>query len=509
MDILTPCLYAEYGRYIGRFRQTPYYKDTLKIVQRRLMLVMSTFPRNTLKKSARVIGETLGNYHPHGDMSVYDALLTLVNQGYVHGRGNWGGKGKTDDKQAAYRYTECFLKSWVYDLAFEFSSQKYIDWEDIEYELEPIYLASPISLGLIGNGIITGISFYKTIIPKYKLIDLAKRLEWILRKNNGKNGNPSNEDIPEENYDIDKYGPIIKPFIKDCKIFATNKEFHNILTIGKGTFKTIPYGELKKCNRNMSPTGDYISVKGRSPNVTFSPLIKATVPNEKTKEIKLDLEIKAGNQKENELIRIFPRRKKSVNGSMKNIIKDIWENYLIKDIRVNCLVCIDENVIIDGEKKVIVKEEVRSIDQLLIYSYIEWRNAFLRKRIYDFEKEVEKYFSLCVLKEVREIFIKEKSKTVKNIIEKYFEKNKGINQNILLEKYDIENQKYIQYNRNIQEKDIHDCVTKNSTKRIIEIDIDTNTQIQKIIECKNNIANIDNDAYNRVLDLSQREIEYA
>lgn len=80
--------------------------DSLKTVQRRIMYVMKFYDDFT--KSARVVGDIIGKYHPHGDVGAYSSLVNLVNKGLVRGKGNFGSGGRTLEpiEAAAYRYTE-------------------------------------------------------------------------------------------------------------------------------------------------------------------------------------------------------------------------------------------------------------------------------------------------------------------------------------------------------------------------------------------------------------------
>ena len=95
-------------------RAIPDVRDGLKPVQRRIlyaMLQMGIRPDTPHRKSARVVGDTMGRYHPHGDAAIYDALVRM-GQNFARGitmvdpQGNFG---SLDDPPAAPRYTECRL----------------------------------------------------------------------------------------------------------------------------------------------------------------------------------------------------------------------------------------------------------------------------------------------------------------------------------------------------------------------------------------------------------------
>jgi len=96
-------------------RSLPDLRDGLKPVHRRLLWAMRQLkldPSQAFKKSARVVGDVIGKYHPHGDQSVYDAMVRLAQDfslryPLVDGQGNFG--NIDGDNAAAYRYTEARL----------------------------------------------------------------------------------------------------------------------------------------------------------------------------------------------------------------------------------------------------------------------------------------------------------------------------------------------------------------------------------------------------------------
>ena len=179
MEKVVPTFYSEYGRYISRFRAIPFSIDCLKPVERRVLLVLFQEARRNLVKSARITGTTIAKYHPHGPLSCYDSLVNLVRNGLASDEGgSWGGPGLKDKPPAADRYTETKLSKWVDKFAFDLID--FVPWEELELEKEPIYLPCPLPIGLIGSGIINGMAFHKTVIPKYSIEDLSIRLLWLL-----------------------------------------------------------------------------------------------------------------------------------------------------------------------------------------------------------------------------------------------------------------------------------------------------------------------------------------
>lgn len=114
----------EYGSYVVEDRAIPDFRDGLKPVHRAIIWAMADLnlvPSGGFKKSARVVGDALGKYHPHGDSACYGAMVSLANTvpPSVLGQGNWG---KPTDPAAAMRYTEAkqskFTQTFLLDKAY-------------------------------------------------------------------------------------------------------------------------------------------------------------------------------------------------------------------------------------------------------------------------------------------------------------------------------------------------------------------------------------------------------
>lgn len=150
--------YIDYAMSVIVARALPDVRDGLKPVHRRILYVMSElalWPEKSYRKCAGIVGDVLGNYHPHGDASVYDALVRLAQDfslryPLVNGHGNFG--SVDDDPPAAMRYTEAKL----YKIAVEMLTD--IDKETVDYApnyderlLEPTVLPSKIP-NLLING---------------------------------------------------------------------------------------------------------------------------------------------------------------------------------------------------------------------------------------------------------------------------------------------------------------------------------------------------------------------
>jgi DNA gyrase subunit A len=167
-------------------RALPDVRDGLKPVHRRILYAMNELglvPGRAHKKSATVVGDVLGKYHPHGDTSVYDALVRMVQDfslryPLVDGQGNFG--SVDGDPAAAYRYTEARLTRIAVAMLED------IDKETVDYQpnfddrlQEPTVLPSKIPNLLVNgsSGIAVGMA---TNIPPHNLREIAKAVELLV-----------------------------------------------------------------------------------------------------------------------------------------------------------------------------------------------------------------------------------------------------------------------------------------------------------------------------------------
>ena len=482
MKKVIPCFYAGYGRYISRFRSIPYDIDCLKPVERRLLLALYDVAKKQVK-SAKVIGHVIAQYHPHGDGSAYGTLQQLVQNGFAYGEGNWGRKGIEDAGAAAYRYTECRLEKWVLDLAFKYIN--YVPWENVEYNDEPLSLPCPLPLGLIGKDVSLGISFHRTLIPRYTMKDLATRLTWLLE-----NG-PVLHDLDQFKVDEiteKEFGPEIKPNFGNCQPReAEPKQFYKILLDGIGNIQGVPYGRVgnvKVKKKNLA----CIEVLGRCPNNSFKALVNAcTKDASKKKKIPFNV---VDSSKEEINVRLFPDKKKE---DLTKWAPIIWDKYLIKNLGINVLVCDEEENI----KNV-------GIDDILLMNYRYWRTAVFRYRQEGFDKAVKKLFQNNVVQIIKDIYDNNVCKTVQDIVDIYIKSlntdtsGKPIYTQIQLESFDAENNVYSNYHCPITEQDIEKICSSNTIKRLIERTIDLTKIQQEIADCKQHIADTDIDCFNIV-----------
>jgi DNA gyrase subunit A len=173
--------YIDYAMSVIVGRALPDVRDGLKPVQRRILHALNELGMSSSsahKKAARVVGEVLGKWHPHGDLAVYDALARMVQSfslryPLIDGQGNWG---STEDEPAAMRYTECRLAKTA-EAMLEDLEKETVDWMDnFDGTLkEPTVLPSKFPNLLVNgsSGIAVGMA---TNIPPHNLGEIVDAL---------------------------------------------------------------------------------------------------------------------------------------------------------------------------------------------------------------------------------------------------------------------------------------------------------------------------------------------
>jgi DNA gyrase subunit A len=190
--------YLDYAMSVIIGRAIPEARDGLKPVHRRILFAMNELglgPGSAYRKCATVVGEVLGNYHPHGDASVYDALVRMaqdfsMRHPLVDGQGNFG--SLDGDPAAAYRYTECRLTRAATELLAD------IDQDTVDHvpnfdetKQEPLILPARFPNLLVNgaNGIAVGMA---TNIPPHNLAEIIDATVYLIR-----NPTASVEDLME------------------------------------------------------------------------------------------------------------------------------------------------------------------------------------------------------------------------------------------------------------------------------------------------------------------------
>ena len=178
--------YIDYAMSVIVGRALPDVRDGLKPVHTRILFAMydgGYRPDRGYSKCARVIGDVMGQYHPHGDSAIYDALVRLaqpwaMRMPLIDGQGNFGSPG--NDPAAAYRYTECRLAPLAMEMLRD------IDKDTVDFRPnydgrsnEPVVLPARFPNLLVNGseGIAVGMA---TKIPPHNLREVASGAQWYL-----------------------------------------------------------------------------------------------------------------------------------------------------------------------------------------------------------------------------------------------------------------------------------------------------------------------------------------
>ena len=179
--------YLDYAMSVIVSRALPDVRDGLKPVQRRILYAMhdqGMRPNSSYKKSARLVGDVLGKYHPHGDSPVYEAQVRMaqpfsMRNPLVDGQGNYG--SVDGDPPAAMRYTECKLAS-ITEFMLGDIERETVDWqENFDQSLkEPTVLPARLPNLLLNgaSGIAVGMA---TNIPPHNLSELCDGIIMLIR----------------------------------------------------------------------------------------------------------------------------------------------------------------------------------------------------------------------------------------------------------------------------------------------------------------------------------------
>ncbi|WP_339293009.1 DNA gyrase subunit A [Paenibacillus sp. FSL W8-0187] len=180
--------FGRYSKYIIQDRAIPDVRDGLKPVQRRILYAMydsGNTPDKPYRKSAKTVGDVMGNYHPHGDSSIYEGMVRMAQpwkMGHVlvDGHGNWG--SQDDDPAAAMRYTEARLSRIAMELLRDIEKRTVLFKDNFDNTAkEPVVLPSRYP-NLLVNGA-SGISAgFATEIPPHNLREVIDACIAVMQK---------------------------------------------------------------------------------------------------------------------------------------------------------------------------------------------------------------------------------------------------------------------------------------------------------------------------------------
>jgi DNA gyrase subunit A len=287
--------YLSYALSVITSRALPDVRDGLKPVQRRILYTMyvdmNLVPNGRYSKCAAVVGEVMGKYHPHGDSSIYEALVRMAQDfsllaPLVDGQGNFG--SLDGDPPAAHRYTECKLRPMALELLTEIRKRT-VDYRP-NYDgqrFEPVVLPAQFPQLLVNGceGIAVGMA---TRVPPHNLAEVVDAAVALI----------DDRDLPVSSLLAHVRGP---DFPTGGHLLATDAELRSIYETGQGTLKvrgtfeqdkdgrrrqlvvtSVPYGTNKA--RIVEEIGEQVRLK-KLPQVT-------DVRDESTDVVRIVLELK-------------------------------------------------------------------------------------------------------------------------------------------------------------------------------------------------------------------------
>ena len=235
---------VRYSIGVNRRRAIPDIKDSFKPVQRRILYSMNLLgviePKQI--KSQKITGDTMGNFHPHGDSSIYDAMAPMANWWQskiplIKPDGNWG--NYMGDSPAAPRYTEASISKFGYKYVLEELKEttNVVDWSKNydDTKMEPNYLPVKVPLLLINGAYGIGLGMM-TEVPTHNFHEVIEATRTLLHC--------IMNDQPTSSVDI----VLVPDHCLPCKIIDT--DWKEICKTGRGSYRVrgeVKIGEFNKC----------------------------------------------------------------------------------------------------------------------------------------------------------------------------------------------------------------------------------------------------------------------
>src|SRR5690242_19358460 len=243
--------YLAYAMSVVKGRALPMVEDGQKPVQRRILFTMREMGNRSdapHKKSARVVGDVIGKYHPHGDSAVYDAAVRMAQDftlryPLIDGQGNFG--SRDGDSPAAYRYTEVRLTAFAEHILLSELDRGTVDFIDNyngEFQ-EPKLLPARLPVGLLNgaSGIAVGMA---TEIPPHNLREVAEACARTLERE------PESRHPGEGRGPIAVTSPIKGPdFPGGGQIISSREEIKRAYDTGRGSIRVRAKWSVEKLAR--------------------------------------------------------------------------------------------------------------------------------------------------------------------------------------------------------------------------------------------------------------------
>src|SRR3989344_954310 len=376
--------YLDYAMSVIVSRALPDVRDGLKPVQRRILWTMwdngvtsSAKPR----KSAYTVGEVMGKYHPHGDMSIYETMVRMAQDfslryPLIYAQGNWG--SIDGDPAAAQRYTECKMAKIAEELLLDIEKET-VDWQNAydATRLEPKYLPSKLP-NLLLNGAVGIAVGMATNIPPHNLNEVVDAISHLIE-------NPKAESI-------DLMSFIQGPDFPTGGIIYDKKAIAQAYVTGRGSFTARGVAEI---------SDDRIVITQIPYQVNKAELIIKIADLVNTKRIEGIRDVR--DESDKDISVVIELKKDAVPQKILNQLYQYTD--LQKDYHLNML------ALADG-----IQPQVMSVKDVLA-AYIEHRKNIVRRRAeFDLKKAKERAHILIGLSKALDIIdqiMKKKQKKTK------------------------------------------------------------------------------------------------
>ena len=360
--------YIDYAMSVIAARALPDVRDGLKPVQRRILFSMSELgngPDKPHRKCARIVGDTMGKYHPHGDSSIYEALVKLAqdfNTRYplVDGHGNFG--SFDGDGAAAMRYTEARLTKLSMEMLADIGKDTvdFIPNFD-ETEKEPVVLPSRYPNLLVNgtSGIAVGMA---TNIPPHNLREVIKAVLKII----------DNRVLEDKDTTIDELMEIVKgPDFPTGATILGKSGIEEAYRTGRGKIRVRAVSEI-----NTLPNGKTEIIITELPYMVNKALLIQKIA-ELVKDKKIDGITGIIDQSNMQGIRVSIELRRDVNANV--ILNQLYKHTQLQDtFGVNML------ALVNNEPKVL------NLHQMLTY-YLEHQEEVVTRRTkYELNKAQER-----------------------------------------------------------------------------------------------------------------------
>ena len=344
--------FLSYAMYVNMDRALPDVRDGLKPVHRRILFaahVLGLTPNKPYKKSARLVGDVIGKYHPHGDTSVYDAMVRMAQEWslrypLIDGQGNFG--SIDGDGSAAMRYTEARMKKITLDMLSDIKKDV-VDMKPnfSEDELEPVVLPSRVPNLLINGTTGIGVAMACSFAPH----NIVEAIDAIVAQ------------IKNENITVEELHKIlIAPDFPTGGTIINQRELINAYKTGNGRVRVRGKYKVEKVNRNREMVVFYEIPFGVAKEALISSIVKLC----EEKKIEGIADVRDSSNKLG--MRIEIELKKDVN-------PDVVANQLFKHTRLEDTFSINQVCLINGEPRQVSLKE-------MISAYIDHQREVIERR---------------------------------------------------------------------------------------------------------------------------------